>query len=349
MTAPATAPASISVPSRSATPETRPPFTRTAITSAPVVISTPRARASFAIASLIAPIPPRACPQVPRFPSALSVHFAECVVQEHVGRAGRIGAREMPDLRVESEHRLDRIAFEPVVEQVARAAGDELPQVALAGALKAREPPAQSERAQPGAPTSSQIGRRFENKGAQRIRSGFDGAVVIGQALRVTRRKSGQLPLRIGKCRSQPERAAVGQRQEIRERTLDDVQAVIGEPELAYDFRIEEAHRVGGSGVAEAGCEFLGDGRAADDGAALEHPYLETGAGEIARAHQAVVTAADDDDVVRHETSAASRSGRRRDCRRSSQTSSRAGRGSVQRARSRGYGAPRKRTRNRRS
>ncbi len=52
--------ASISLPSDRATPAARLPFTRTEITSAPVVISTPRERASFAIASLIAPIPPTA-------------------------------------------------------------------------------------------------------------------------------------------------------------------------------------------------------------------------------------------------------------------------------------------------
>src|SRR5260221_121027 len=64
----AAARASISPPSASATLVARPDFTRTVTTSALVVISTPRERASFAIASLIAPIPPRACPQVPRLP-----------------------------------------------------------------------------------------------------------------------------------------------------------------------------------------------------------------------------------------------------------------------------------------
>ncbi len=90
------------------------------------------------------------------------------------------------------------------------------------------------------------------------------------------------------------------QRQEIRERTLDHPQAVIGELQLANDLRIEQAHRIGGRGVAKAGREFLGDRGAADERAALEHPHLETGAGEIAGADEAVVSAADDDDIVRH-------------------------------------------------
>ncbi len=153
---------------------------------------------------------------------------------------------------------------------------------------------------QPVAPAPAEVGRRFEDEIAQRIGRGFDGAVVVGQALRVARGKSSQFPLRIGEGRSQPERTAVGQRQEIRERALDDPQAVSGEPEFADDCRIEEAHGVGGRGIAKTGSELLGDRRAADDRAALEHPYFETGAGEIAGADEAVVTAADDDDVVRH-------------------------------------------------
>src|SRR5712691_4720000 len=206
----------------------------------------------------------------------------------------------MADLRVESEHRLDRIAVEPVVEQVARAARHELPQVALLGALQASEPSAKSQRAQPVAPASAEIGRRLEDQPPQRISGGFYRAIVVWQARSIARRKSGQLPLRVGDRRSQPERAAVGQRQEIRERTLDDPQPVIGELEFANDLRIEKAHRIGGRGVAKAGCELLGDRRTADDGAALEHPYPETGAGEIAAADEAVVAAADDDYIVRH-------------------------------------------------
>src|SRR5439155_8724923 len=125
--------------------------------------------------------------------SALSVYLAERVMQQHVGRTRRIRAREMPDLRVEAKHRLDRIAVEPVIEQLARALRDELPQVALRRAGEKREPPAQSQRAQPVAPASSQVGRRLEDQIAQGIRRGFDGAVVIRQARRVACRKSGEL------------------------------------------------------------------------------------------------------------------------------------------------------------
>src|SRR6185295_17051544 len=139
--------------------------------------------------------------------SALAVHFAERVVQEHVGGAWRVGTREMADLRVESERGLDRVALEPVVEQVARAARDELPQVALRRAGEKREPPAQGQRPQPAAPASAEVGRCLEDQGPERVRRGLDRAVVPGQTLRVPRGKSGKLLLRIGEGRAEPERS----------------------------------------------------------------------------------------------------------------------------------------------
>jgi len=76
-----------------------------------------------------------------------------------------------------------------------------------------------------------------------------------------------------------------------REGTLDDAQAVSGEPQLADDFRIEEATVVGGCGIAKAGANSSVTAATADDRAALEHPYLETGRLErIARAQTTVVT-----------------------------------------------------------
>ena len=44
--------------------------------------------------------------------------------------------------------------------------------------------------------------------------------------------------------------------------------------------------------------ELLGDRRATDEVAALQHAHLQAGAGEIGGADQAVVAAADDEDIV---------------------------------------------------
>ena len=61
------------------------------------------------------------------------------MVQQHVGRARGIGARVGSDDPVEAEDSLDRIALEPLVEEVARGASEDLDAIAL---------PFQPERAQ---------------------------------------------------------------------------------------------------------------------------------------------------------------------------------------------------------
>ena len=55
-------------PLASVTPAARPPSTITERTAESVRSVTPRAAHSFAIASVIAPMPPRACPHWPRLP-----------------------------------------------------------------------------------------------------------------------------------------------------------------------------------------------------------------------------------------------------------------------------------------
>ena len=47
----------------------------------------------------------------------LAVHLAEDVVEQHIGRARRVGAGEIADHRVEAERGLDRLALEPAVEE----------------------------------------------------------------------------------------------------------------------------------------------------------------------------------------------------------------------------------------
>ena len=60
-------------------------------------------------------------------PDALfAVHLAPAMMQKHVARAGRIGAVVSSDDSVEAEDRLDRIALEPLVENIAGRAGEEL-------------------------------------------------------------------------------------------------------------------------------------------------------------------------------------------------------------------------------
>ena len=61
----------------------------------------------------------------------LAVHLAEGVVQQHVGRAGIEGARIVADDRIEAEQGLDRIALEPLGQEVRRRFGEEIEEEAL--------------------------------------------------------------------------------------------------------------------------------------------------------------------------------------------------------------------------
>ncbi len=63
-----TARALIRVPSPSTTPVARPRSTMTSLTAAPVSMRTPCSPAAFAIACVIAPMPPMAWPQTPFLP-----------------------------------------------------------------------------------------------------------------------------------------------------------------------------------------------------------------------------------------------------------------------------------------
>src|SRR5690606_23057412 len=84
------------------------------------------------------------------------------------------------------------------------------------------------------------------------------------------------------------------ERQEVRERALDDAQAVLRQPQVAYHLRLQQAHRVGRHGVAETRVKLGGRDGAAHFGAALEHPHLQSGPGQVTGAYQPVVPAADD-------------------------------------------------------
>jgi hypothetical protein len=51
--------------------------------------------------------------------ASLAVHFAERVMQEHIGRAQCVGTGQIADDGVEAEHGFDRIRLKPCVERVA--------------------------------------------------------------------------------------------------------------------------------------------------------------------------------------------------------------------------------------
>ena len=64
------------------------------------------------------------------------------------------------------------------------------------------------------------------------------------------------------------------------------------------DLGIEQTDRIAGDGVAEAGIELLRDRCAADQFAAFQHQDLQSGAGQIERADQSVMTGTDQNGIV---------------------------------------------------
>ena len=72
---------------------------------------------------------------------------------------------------------------------------------------------------------------------------------------------------------------------------------MLGEPQIANDLRIEQAHGVARGRVAKARMEFLGDRGATDNGTPFDDMHLEARRGEVAGAGQTVVTRTDNDDI----------------------------------------------------
>src|SRR3546814_4473274 len=75
---------------------------------------------------------------------------------------------------------------------------------------------------------------------------------------------------------------------------------MIGELHVGDDLRLEQADRVAGDRIAEAGMKLLGHRSAADDVARLDDPYLQTRFREIEGADEAVVAGTDDERSEEH-------------------------------------------------
>ena len=162
-----------------------------------------------------------------------AVHLAPAMMQEHVAGSRRIGAGVGSDDPVEAEDRLDRIALEPLVEDIAGRAGEELDEIAL---------PFEPERAQAVADlggfeeaheaggealSGRQIGRRLERERAQDVGQALEPRLVGVEPLGVAGGEFGDL--RFGAPGRDLEIAPVGQGQEVRQRTLDDAEPVARE------------------------------------------------------------------------------------------------------------------------
>ena len=164
----------------------------------------------------------------------LAVHLAEHVMQQHIGGARRVRARQIADHRIEAEHGLDRIGLEPAVEHLAgrfaqeaerRRDGIVPPQPFADGGELAELARAIAEIPQ------RQIGRRREHEAAQHIGDPADLGLIGAVARGVLGAEFCDLVFAAALAGEQV--AAVGQRQKILRAALDDAQAVLVQLEIA--------------------------------------------------------------------------------------------------------------------
>ncbi len=234
-------------------------------------------------------------------PGALdAVHFAEHVMQQHVGAAGRVRAGVIADDAVEAEHGLDRLALEETVEVFGGGNREQIEQLDAHRLVKRGQALAElagadqlGQRLDPAA--RGHVRRRFEREFAQHVGDQIEAALVFGQRVGVL----------LGELRHFVARAAgagqqictVGARQEIVRFAQDDLESVLFQFEIADHLRLQQRHGVRGNRIAETRMEFLGHRRAADDVALLQHGDLQSSFGQVSCTDEAVVAAADQDHV----------------------------------------------------
>ncbi len=138
--------------------------------------------------------------------SAFAIRFAEAMMQQHIGRARRIGARVIADDRIEAEGGFDRVALEPMIEKIAGGRGEDVEKIAVAlkphAAQPIGEPPGFQEFAQRADKIAfDDIGRRLKHEVAQKIGEACQAMRHSHRADRHRGAKISRLPLSCGPAR----------------------------------------------------------------------------------------------------------------------------------------------------
>ncbi len=223
--------------------------------------------------------------------------LAEDVVEEDIGAARRVGAGVVADDGVEAERALDEVVLEPAVEEIARALDEQVHHVALRLDVEAGQPPPLRRGGEQRAQAAAGVRRGLQRQVAEDVGDALERRLVPREGLGVLGREAGELGLRARRAAAQFQVAAVV-RQEVGDRPRQHPPAALVQAHVADDFRPQQADGVACRRVAEAGGEFLGHRRPADDVAAFEDADLQPRAGEIEGADEAVVAAADDQRVI---------------------------------------------------
>ena len=217
------------------------------------------------------------------------------MVQQHVGRAGGVGAGEVADDGIETIGGLDRSRFEPAVEHVARALHEQRKQVTALLDAQTGESSALPQAAPQRARQRAHVGRGLQRQLAQHVGHALQHVLIHRQLPGVARRELGHFGLGARQAAAEFEEVRVVQRQEVGNRPLKDAQTQVVQAHVGDHFGGEQADGVARDRVAKPRVEFFRHRGTAHDAAALDERDLEAGAREIERAHQPVVAGADED------------------------------------------------------
>ena len=218
------------------------------------------------------------------------------MVQEHIGRAGLVRIREVADHAFETEHTLERFAFEPGIEVIADGAHHQLPQYHLVLAAQAPQGIAALEQRQRIAPAAAEIGRCFHGKGPQRPGHGTDLVLEGLKALCVSAGEARYRGPRLLAVPGQLQVVAVENTERARG-PLHDLEAMLFQRQVSDHLRVQQTDGVGVDRVAKAGVELLCYRRATNPVPGLEDSNLEAGSRQVASADQAVMARPNDDDI----------------------------------------------------
>ncbi len=232
----------------------------------------------------------------PRTPYA--VQFAEFVVQQVVGRAGRARAGPHADHAGRRVRALERVVLEPVVEQVADRHRHHAIEVLQPAAREPRGPAGLLQQVEHVARVArAERRRRAQHHRAQDVGDALHHRLERRHPVGVARRDRRQRRARLLGVVVEQDRAPVGREGRERRVERDRVVAEALELEVGDDLRAQHADHVGRARDALPWPDLLGHARAAQQLPALEHAHAQAGPRQVRRRGQPVVAAAGDDRV----------------------------------------------------
>ena len=220
------------------------------------------------------------------------------MVEEHIGTARRIGRGIVADHRIKAERGLHRFAFKPAVEQGARRLGEQVQHIALPFERETRQLAPLQGGVDQGLDATTKVRRCFHREITQYVGHHFQRVIVSRQHIGIMLGEAPELSLRPLQPAAKLQIPTIFLRQEVGDWPFNDAIAFGLQLHVADDLRLQQADRVAGDRVAEAGVEFFRHRSATDDIAALDNADLQPGLSKVERTDKAIMARADDDGII---------------------------------------------------